>query len=361
MRLNRACGVMAAVFALLALSASCNAVIGNDPIVPWDGGASEGGVSPEAAAAVSCAAAGPGLTTCGPSATESCCTSPLVKGGSYDRTYDPAEADGGVLVGPDGAAVDLGDEATVASFRLDKYEVTVGRFRLFRAAWTGSSMWRPASGSGTHSYLNGGSGLTNSASAGQYEPGWNLADDGNVTLTSASLGCQSGATWTDSVGNNEDLPINCVNWWEAFAFCIWDGGFLPSESEWEYAAAGGSFQRAYPWGATDPEGAIDYAIYGCNYASCSAAPVGSALLGAGLWGQLDLAGNVWEWALDYEATYAPCDNCAYLPSSAPPANRVVRGGDFYLGASPYLYASYRGGEPPTHTGNDIGFRCARAP
>jgi formylglycine-generating enzyme required for sulfatase activity len=39
---------------------------------------------------------------------------------------------------------------------------------------------------------------------------------------------------------------------EAYAFCIWDGGFLPSEAEWECAAAGGPDQREYPWGSTDP-------------------------------------------------------------------------------------------------------------
>ena len=46
--------------------------------------------------------------------------------------------------------------------------------------------------------------------------------------------------------------MNCVNWFEAYAFCIWDGGFLPSDTEWEYAAAGGSLQREYPWGSTAP-------------------------------------------------------------------------------------------------------------
>jgi formylglycine-generating enzyme required for sulfatase activity len=37
---------------------------------------------------------------------------------------------------------------------------------------------------------------------------------------------------TSSAGSKENLPINCVNWWESYAFCIWDGGFLPSEAEW---------------------------------------------------------------------------------------------------------------------------------
>jgi formylglycine-generating enzyme required for sulfatase activity len=54
--------------------------------------------------------------------------------------------------------------------------------------------------------------------------------------------------------------------WEAYAFCIFDGGFLPTETEWEYAAAGGSEQRDYPWGWTLPGASEQYAIYD-NYFS----------------------------------------------------------------------------------------------
>ncbi|MFO0674444.1 MAG: SUMF1/EgtB/PvdO family nonheme iron enzyme [Polyangiaceae bacterium] len=52
------------------------------------------------------------------------------------------------------------------------------------------------------------------------------------------LACGTKATWGGTQG---DKPINCVTWWEAEAFCIWDGGFLPSAAEWNYAAAGGSW------------------------------------------------------------------------------------------------------------------------
>ena len=53
-------------------------------------------------------------------------------------------------------------------------------------------------------------------------------------------------------------------------------------------------------------------------------PVGTPPAGAGLWGQLDLAGNVWEWNQDWSAGYVtPCANCAYLTAAS---SRVIRGG-----------------------------------
>jgi len=59
---------------------------------------------------------------CGNNGDDSCCNSLLVPGGSYFRSYD--------LAG-DSISGDTSYPATVSSFRLDKYEVTVGRFRAF--------------------------------------------------------------------------------------------------------------------------------------------------------------------------------------------------------------------------------------
>ena len=111
-----------------------------------------------------------------------------------------------------------------------------------------------------------------------------LLSEDNATPLASNVA----VTWT---AGNDKLPINCVNWYEAYAFCIWDGGFLPSEAEWEYAAAGGTEQRQYPWGTAAPGTTNQYAIYGSNYTgnSTGLAPVGTAAMGAGRWGQLDLA------------------------------------------------------------------------
>jgi sulfatase modifying factor 1 len=316
---------------------------------------------------LSCAEGGPGLDNCGAS-RESCCMSLEVTGGTFFRTYDPSTADGGVMLAADGGPTGEANPATVAEFRLDKYLVTLGRFRQFVKAWNEGSGYMPPSGAGKHSHLNGGKGLANSGSPGIYEPGWVAADNSNVAPTNTNLACYPDfATWTASAGSNENLPINCVNWYEADAFCIWDGGFLPSETEWEYAAAGGSQQREYPWGSTGPGTNSRYAIYGCYYPSGSGscttgvanvAPVGTATLGAGLWGQLDMAGDVFEWSLDTYTPYVdPCVNCAAFVAGT---DGVIRGGYFYYTASD-LHAPYRDQDPPTKRNNAVGFRCARSP
>jgi formylglycine-generating enzyme required for sulfatase activity len=289
----------------------------------------------------SCTPGGPGMTNCG-AASESCCTSPEVTGGMYYRTYTNSGS------GPTGQS----DPATISTFRLDKYLVTVGRFKQFATAW--SNGWLPPAGSGKHTHLNGGRGLTNSASAGSYEAGWSTSDNSQINPTTTNLMSGGNPTWNQGA----NLPINGVTWWEAYAFCIWDGGFLPSEAEWEYAAAGGSSEREYPWGSAAPGGpgcpgiGCAYAIYGAaNYA-----PVGTATLGAGVWGHLDLAGELFEWNLDWYAPYAgPCTDCAYVAATS---DKIQRGDHYY--DSSVTAVSSRNQWAPTWRGN-IGFRCARTP
>src|ERR1019366_605772 len=127
-------------------------------------------------------------------------------------------------------------------------------------------------------------------------------------------------------------------------------------------------QLEYPWGAAAPGTGNVYAIYACYYhgsgpATCSGltniAPVGTPAAGAGLWGQLDLAGSVFEWDMDWLTGYVtPCNDCAYLPATA--GGRVLRGGDFMQISTTYL-------QPPDRTfasyqrATDFGFRCARTP
>ena len=333
------------------------------PLLDASGDRTEAGT--EAGAPPSCAPGGPGMTNCGPggSGTESCCTSLEVTGGTYYRTYTN---DGSRLTGE-------ADPATVTSFRLDKYLVTVGRFRQFVNVVLpadGGAGWLPSPGSGKHPHLNNGNGLA--ATGGGYEPGWVATDDSQIMPTDANLAnpnaspAATNPTWTSSVGSQENLAINHVNWWEAYAFCIWDGGFLPSEAEWEYAAAGGDQQREYPWGSIEPGSMSQYAIYDLYFRTggvTAMAPVGAASLGAGLWGQLDLVGNLSEWNLDWFAMYGdPCVDCAIVtqPMTLYP-QRPVRGGN-YLAFGAMIWSSYRSPNDavvPSSRLDYVGFRCAR--
>jgi formylglycine-generating enzyme required for sulfatase activity len=252
----------------------------------------------------------------------------------------------------------------VSSFRLDDYEVTVGRFRTFVAAARGG--YRPASAAGKHDHLSSGLGLL--TTDGGYEPGWDAAWNDKLSADwDVTLDCNPAyATWTPAA-DKERLPINCVNWYEAYAFCIWDGGFLPSETEWEYVAAGGGEERLYPWG-TEPPSATR-AVYGCmrnaDGGSCTGfaniAPVGAELDGRGRWGQSDLAGNLWEWVLDiYNIPTPPgaCANCTDLVGRG--GARGTRGGAFY--SPPEAMATpNRGSDPPDLRDWNVGVRCARTP
>jgi formylglycine-generating enzyme required for sulfatase activity len=259
--------------------------------------------------------------------------------------------------GPDAFVDGLADEqpehtATPLPFRLDVFEVTVGRFRRFLAGYPGN---RPAAGAGAHA------GIVNSG----WQAAWNSSLPSDVYDFGIELTCSFRATWTDQAGPNENKPINCVTYYAAFAFCAWDGGFLPTEAEWELAAAGGAENRLYAWGSQAPDKtrtAVDCA-YGANYPVCEFDDiplVGMLTAGAARYGHLDMSGSMWEWALDaYSATYysgagQTCNNCANLSGTM----RVRRGGSW----SSYpeeIRVARRDEEDPVAREENSGVRCAR--
>ncbi|MBI4703595.1 MAG: SUMF1/EgtB/PvdO family nonheme iron enzyme [Deltaproteobacteria bacterium] len=291
----------------------------------------------------SCMGGGPGRDDCGPQEIN-CCHSKLVPGGSFYRSYD------GVTYN------DKSYPATVSDFRLDTYEVTVGRFRAFVDAGMGTQQKPPAPGAGAHPKIpNSG-----------WDGGWNGQLPADTAGLKSGLKCPN-ATWTDNPGNNEKLPANCITWYDALAFCAWDGGRLPSEAEENYAAAGGSEQRAYPWSNPPSSTTIDssYTVYDCqgngNPGDCVLADilaVGSKPKGNGKWGQADLGGSTWDWVLDYSGSYPmPCGDCANLNVAS---SRVVRGGAWSNDAS-LLRTAFRNYIDPLVYNGTIGTRCARQP
>jgi hypothetical protein len=92
----------------------------------------------------------------------------------------------GATLAPDGGPTAEADPANVSGFRLDKYLVTVGRFRQFVSAWDNGAGYMPLAGSGRHVFVNGGRGLENSGEPGTYETGW-AATDWNKRVATAPL------------------------------------------------------------------------------------------------------------------------------------------------------------------------------
>lgn len=280
--------------------------------------------------------------TCG-SDNESCCKAEWVDGGTYTRG--------------------TGYNATVSGFCLDKFEITVGRFREFIADY---NSYTPPTGAGEHK-SGAGTGWQSSWSDGQSEGLPASVADWEANVQNY---CPDLATWRGTKGsaNAERLPINCISWYEAFAFCIWDGGRLPTDAEWEYAA-GGSQGWTYPWGNTQPNSSV-HAVF--NYCgddnSCGSGnssysdilPVGSRPGGDGFFGQSDLAGNLSEWVFDVSGGTYPttCNNCAN--NSAGFYNRIIRGGD-WRSAAASLAATYVTSITPSYEIYYQGARCVRMP
>lgn len=291
--------------------------------------------------------------TCGPNGDDDCCSTAIpIPGGAFYRSYD---------VAADGMYPNMSYPATVSPFVLDKYEVTVGRFRKFVDAGMGTQSTAPSAGAGAHVQIP--------------NSGWSASDNDNLVATTtdliAAVQCSSTyQTWTDLPGSNEELPITCITWYEAFAFCIWDGGYLPTETEWNYTASGGSEQRAYPWSipASSTTAGCTNANYGINNPSgtyCVNGTTGAANrvgsespTGDAKFGQSDLGGNMFEWVLDWFASYVnPCNDCANLTTAT---DRVLRGGSFANSAND-MRTGFRDVSAPAGRYYTFGARCARTP
>lgn len=145
-------------------------------------------------------------------------------------------------------------------------------------------------------------------------------------------------TWLQ-VGKNPDLPLNCVSYAEAEAYCIAQGKRLPSEREWHWAARGGKRALPYPWGGGRPTNDR------LNMAEADEVPkiVPVGAYDASPFGLHDMAGNLWEWTAGDPASTS-CN---------------ARGGGFRsLYAHEVRVTSVLRATTRLSRSDEIGFRCA---
>jgi len=153
---------------------------------------------------------------------------------------------------------------------------------------------------------------------------------------------------------NRNHPMVRVAWQDAKAYCVWAGGRLPTEAEWEYAARGGILDEKYVGG--------DKWNGGSNKSEVTT-PIGSFPPNG--FGLFDMTGNVWEWVEDwFESGYY-----AVSPSSDPTGPergslRCARGGTWHgmisvlrLSNRGYFHEGCRFDAPGVLATAGIGFRC----
>ena len=204
-------------------------------------------------------------------------------------------------------------------------------------------------------------------------------DDSCRTFEGEQWKQRSGRDWRDPGYDQTDRhPAVCVNWDDAQRYVAWlsretgEAYRLPSESEWEYAARGGTdtsrhwgdgsrFQCRYANGA-DEALKNRYrdrreAIGSCGDRHVHTAPAKRyAKNGFGLF---DVLGNVWEWTADcgndrYDE--APGDGSDWARGKC--SLRVLRGGSWYSEPSSLRSANRLLNRAGLRNGN-VGFRVVR--
>ncbi len=147
----------------------------------------------------------------------------------------------------------------------------------------------------------------------------------------------------------DDYPVVGVTWDQAVAYCSSVGKRLPTEAEWEYAAAGPN-SLTYPWGNS-----FNLSLTAAG--SPDTEPVDSFPGGASPVGALNMAGNVAEWVADSPGNYA--DSQASNPQNSGGNERIFRGGSFANADGDYYRTSKRYSNNRDFIEVDMGIRCAQ--
>ncbi len=189
------------------------------------------------------------------------------------------------------------------------------------------------------------------------------------------------------------VAINFVTWPMAQTYCRWIGARLPSETEWEYVARGGSLQLQWPWGQAQPDctrglvcdmtgydesvcdedtwcleiggscGVVEEDPYGLVPTEVCSRPAGASAQGV-----CDLVGNVSEWVADCWSPEIDGATVSQVPREGdctPDGRswgdlRVIKGASF-RDPDDMFPVTYRAGLGAPDSRDEMGFRCVRSP
>jgi iron(II)-dependent oxidoreductase len=262
----------------------------------------------------------------------------------------PAVADTSVLVpgGPFVCGVDAADEPFSLDNERPAHVVDVPAFRIGRAPVT-NGQWRAFIDDGGYHQPRWWSarGWEHRQQAGLIAPRFWIPD--NHTRT--------------RFGHLEpildDQPVQHVSYFEAAAYAAWAGARLPTEVEWEKAAAwdpGASARRRWPWGTQPPS--PSHANLGGS--ALGPAPVGAYPAGASAYGAEQMLGDVWEWTSSPLCPWPGFTPMIYARYSQPFFGgdyRVLRGGSWAT-APEILRPSFRNWDHPYRRQIFAGVRLA---
>jgi len=194
--------------------------------------------------------------------------------------------------------------------------------------------------------------------------GWAHRQDANLTAPlfwNTADGTRTRFGHVENVPGDE--PVQHVGFYEAEAYAAWAGARLPTEVEWEKAAAWDPVlgaRRRFPWGASEPTAAL--ANLGGD--ALRPAPVGAYPAGASAYGAEQMLGDVWEWTSSPLRPWPDFSPMIYDRYSQPffegvgsGEYRVLRGGAWSVGAG-IVRPSFRNWDHPIRRQIFSGVRLA---